>query len=127
MAQSLSFAKRINLKNMTVATGYKIIDSSYGLYQTCAEYLMYMPKDGRNKINLESCKPEDSFRVEYFDPMTGATISGGTVRGGAIRSFDPPSSSPMVVYLKSLSEDESDRYNITDRHQINIAFTDGSG
>ena len=77
-----------------------------------------MPKDGRNKINLESCKPEDSSRVEYFDP---------TVGGGATRSFDPPSSSPMVVYLKSLSEDESDRYNIPDRHQINIAFTGGSG
>ena len=95
---------------MTVATGYKIIDSSYGLYQTCAEYLMYMPKDEKNKINLESCKPEDLFSVEYFEPKTGVTISGGTVRGGATRSFDPPGSNPMVVYLKSLSDDESERY-----------------
>jgi hypothetical protein len=110
MAQTLAFANRINLKDMTVATGYKIIDSSYGLYQTCAEYLMYMPKDGRNKINLESCKPEDFFSVEYFEPKTGATISGGRVRGGATRSFDPPGSNPMVVYLKSLSDDESERY-----------------
>jgi hypothetical protein len=99
MAQTLSFANRINLKDMTVATGYKIIDSSYGLYQTCVEYLMYMPKEGKNRINLESCRPEDTFRVEYFDPMTGATILGGTVAGGAIRGFDPPGTNPMVVYL----------------------------
>jgi hypothetical protein len=48
--------------------------------------------------------------VEYFEPKTGATISGGRVRGGATRSFDPPGSNPMVVYLKSLSDDESERY-----------------
>jgi hypothetical protein len=127
MAQTLSFANRINLKDMAVATGYKIIGSSYGLYKTCDEYLMYMPKDGRNGINLKSCRPGDSFRVEYFDPMTGATISGGIVEGGAIQPFDPPGRNPMVVYLKSTSHDESDRYNITDRHRISMALSDEPG
>ena len=101
MAQTLTYANRINLKAMAVETGTSIIDSGYGLYEACSEYLMYMPADGTNSIHLESCNPGDAFSVEYFEPSTGTTTSGGTVAGGAARSFNPPGSNPMVVYLKA--------------------------
>lgn len=101
MAQVLAYANRVNLKAMTVETGTSIIDSGYGLYETCAEYLMFMPVDGTNIINLESCSPATSFTVEFFEPLTGTTASGGIVAGGAKRSFNPAGSNPMVIYLKS--------------------------
>jgi hypothetical protein len=104
MAQTLAYAKKINLKAMTVESGTSIIDSGYGLYETCAEYLMYMPAGGTNSINLGPCTPENTFVVEYFEPTSGITSSGGTVAGGAARSFDPPGNNPMVIHLKSHPE-----------------------
>lgn len=100
MAQTLTYANKINLKAMTVETGTSIIDSGYGLYESCVEYLMYMPDDGSHRINLNSCQPDHSFAVEFFEPFTGTTTSGETVSGGAVHGFNPPGSNPMVVHLK---------------------------
>jgi hypothetical protein len=102
MAQTLAYASKINLKAMTVETGRSIIDSGYGLYESCVEYLMYMPEDGSHGINLSSCQPDHAFAVEFFEPLTGITTSGETVTGGAVRSFNPPGPNPMVVHLKAI-------------------------
>ena len=101
MAQTLTYANRINLKAMVVESGRSIIDSGYGLYETCAEYLMYMPADGRHTINLGSCGPSQLFAVELFEPLTGTTTSGDTVQGGTVHTFNTAGSNPLVVYLKS--------------------------
>jgi hypothetical protein len=100
MAQTLTYAKKINLKAMIVESGRSVIGSGYGLYQPCAEYLMYMPADGSHAINLGSCGPDQLFKVELFEPLTGATTSGGTVSGGTRHAFDPQRSNAMVVHLK---------------------------
>ena len=101
MAQALAYANKINLAAMTIETGRGIIESGYGLYEVCAEYLMYMPTDGSHSINLSSCQPDRSFAVEFFEPLTGTTSSGETVLGGTIQAFNPAGSNPMVVYLKA--------------------------
>jgi hypothetical protein len=104
MAQTLTYANKINLKAMTVETGRSVIDSGYGLYEPCVEYLMYMPADGSHSINLSSCQPDHSFAVEFFEPLSGTTTSGGTVLGGAVHSFNPPGSHPMVVHVKAITK-----------------------
>jgi hypothetical protein len=101
MAQSLAYANKINLKAMTVETGTSIIESGYGLYEACAEYLMYMPADGSHSINLSSCQSDRSFAVEFFEPLTATTTTGETVAGGRVQAFNPAGSNPMVVYLKA--------------------------
>jgi hypothetical protein len=37
--------------------------------------------------------------VEWFDPGTGTTTSGGTVSAGSVQSFSPPFSGDAVLYL----------------------------
>jgi hypothetical protein len=104
MAQTLTYANKINLKAMTVETGRSILDSGYGLYEVCTEYLMYMPADGSHTINLAACGPDQSFTVDLFDPFTGATTTSGTVPGGTVATFNPSGSNPMVVHLKSIRD-----------------------
>ena len=104
MAQTLAYANKINLGAMTIETGRTIMDSGYGLYEPCAEYLMYMPADGRHSINLSSCQPDRSFAVEFFEPLTGNTTSGEPVTGGAVHGFNPPGPNPMVVHLKVIQK-----------------------
>jgi hypothetical protein len=101
MAQALAYANKINLRAMTIETGRAIIDSGYGLYEVCAEYLMYMPTDGSHSINLSSCESDRSFAVEFFEPLTGTTTTGEPVSGGAVYSWNPPGPNPMVVHLKA--------------------------
>ena len=100
MGQARSYADRVNLKGMTVETGTSIINSGYGLYEACSEYLMYMPADGSNSIDLSACSAGLTFSVEFFEPLTGTTTASSNVAGGASRSFNPSGSNPMVVYLK---------------------------
>jgi hypothetical protein len=100
----LTYAQKLNLKAMTIETGRAIIDSGYGLYEVCAEYLMYMPTDGSHSINLSSCQSDRSFAVEFFEPLTGTTTTGEPVLGGTIPTFNPAGSNPMVVYLKTTQD-----------------------
>jgi hypothetical protein len=101
MAQTLRYAKKINLRAMTVESGRSIIGSGYGLYQSCAEYLMYMPTAGSHTINLGSCGPDQSFTVELFEPLTGETTFSGTVQGSTVHTFNTAGSNTLVVYLQS--------------------------
>jgi hypothetical protein len=86
---------------MTVESNRSTIGSGYGLYQSCVEYLMYMPADGTHTINLGPCGSDQSFTVELFEPLTGAASSGGIISGGTTQAFNPDGVNPMVVYLKS--------------------------
>jgi hypothetical protein len=107
MAQTLSYANRINLATAYPETGTTYFSTGYGLFTgsnsttaNCSEYLMLMPSDGSSTINLTSCSGGATFNVEYLNLTSGAVTSGGTTTGGASRAFNPAGSDPMVVYLK---------------------------
>jgi len=94
------YAKKMHLAGMLPVTDSTIINSGYGLKEDCSEYLMYMPADGSNTINLGSCSAGLAFTVEFFDPITNVTSTSANVAGGGTRSFNPTGTDPMVVYLK---------------------------
>lgn len=100
MAQTITYANKVNLAAMTPSSGTSIFSTEYGLYDACNEYLMYMPSDGSSTINLTSCSGGATYDVEYLNVTSGAVSSGGTTTGGASRAFNPAGSDPMVVYLK---------------------------
>lgn len=107
MAQTLSYANRMDLAKTYPETGTTYFSTGYGLFTgtnsttpNCSEYLLLMPSDGSSTINLTSCSGGATFDVEYLNLTSGAVTSGGTTTGGASRAFNPAGSDPMVVYLK---------------------------
>jgi hypothetical protein len=75
--------------------------TNYCLAQTPsvgAEYLVYAPSGGSFTVNLSATTA--TLNVQWLNPATGATTSGGTVVGGSSsRSFTPPFSGDAVLYL----------------------------
>jgi hypothetical protein len=97
-AQTVDWSTRVNLKAMVPDTG-SIFSSTFGLHEACKEYLMYMPTEGSNTINLSACAGK-TFTVEHFNPATGVTTANGTTPGGSTPSFNPAWTGPAVVHLK---------------------------
>jgi hypothetical protein len=65
---------------------------------TGAEYLVYAPNGGTFTVNLSATTRV--LNIEWFNPSTGATTSGGTVTGGlSNQSFSAPFSGDAVLYL----------------------------
>jgi hypothetical protein len=65
---------------------------------TGSEYLVYQPNGGAFTVNLSATTRV--LNVEWFDPGSGNTISGGTITGGsAAQSFTPPFGGDAVLYL----------------------------
>jgi hypothetical protein len=65
---------------------------------TGAEYLVYAPNGGTFTVNLSATSRV--LNIEWFNPSTGATTSGGTVTGGlSNQSFSAPFSGDAVLYL----------------------------
>jgi hypothetical protein len=86
MGYTLTYAKKTNLVSMVphgdlASTGYCLANS--GL-----EYLIYLPGGGKVWVDLSAAS--GTFSVEWFNPITGATTSGGKIAGGANRAFTPP-------------------------------------
>jgi Big-like domain-containing protein/collagenase-like protein with putative collagen-binding domain len=64
-----------------------------------AEFVVYAPTGGTFTVNL-SAQSGRTLVVEWLNPATGASSSGGTVSGGsAAESFTPPFSGDAVLYL----------------------------
>ncbi len=100
MGYARNYANRINLAAMTpqsnlCSTGYCLARAS----SSGAEYLAYLPSGGSITINLSATS--GTLTVEWFNPSSGTTVSGGTVNGGATRTLTAPFSGDAVVYLKS--------------------------
>ncbi len=94
-----TYANRINMAAMKpqpslCSTGYCLANA----VSTGAEYLAYLPSGGSITINLSATS--GTLTVEWFNPSTGNTVSGGTVNGGANRTLTAPFSGDAVVYLK---------------------------
>jgi hypothetical protein len=91
------YARRMNLIAMTpqpglASTGYCLANATAG-----GEYLVYAPSGGGFSVDLTGTP--GTVNVEWFDPSSGTTSSGGTVNGGATVSFTPPFGGDAVLYL----------------------------
>jgi len=100
-----SYATRMNLAAM-VPHG-ELCSSGYCLANPVAdgaEYLVYRPTTSGNiTVNLSAVSSAKQLKVEWFNPSTAATISGGTVYGGGSPSFTPPFSSDAILYIYNAS------------------------
>jgi hypothetical protein len=100
LGYTVSFAtNKLDLVKMTPqgslsSTGYCLADN----VATGAEYLVYAPSGGTFTVNLSVTSRV--LNVEWFNPATGTTTSGGTVNGGASnQSFTAPFSGDAVLYI----------------------------
>ena len=98
MGYILSYANKMDLVNMipseTIAsTGFCLAKA----VSTEAQYLVYFPSGGAQTVDLTAAT--GVVNVEWFDPKTGVTTSGGTTTGGTSRSFVPPFNGNAVLFL----------------------------
>jgi hypothetical protein len=99
-----SYATRINLAAMTPTSNTSLCSTAYCLRNAVAsggEYLAYLPSGGSITINLTATP--GTLTVEWFNPSTGTTVSGGPVNGGANRQLTAPFSGAAVLYIYNLS------------------------
>jgi hypothetical protein len=100
LGYTVSYANKMNLVKMTPqgslsSTGYCLANNM----ATGAEYLVYAPNGGSFTVNLSAVPTTGTVTVEWLDPSTGTTTSGGSVPGGSTRTFTPPFSGDAVLYL----------------------------
>jgi hypothetical protein len=98
LGYTLSYAKKMDLAKMTpqgnlTSTGFCLADN----VATGAEYLVYAPNGGTLTVNLSATTRV--LNVEWFDPVSGTTTSGGMITGGSTKSFTPPFSGDAVLYI----------------------------
>ena len=107
MGDTLMYANRVNLSAM--APRPELVSSSYCLAQPGLEYLIYVPSTAKpldvlppqreETITVDLSGSSATFRIEWFDPITGKTIVGGMVAGGSNRTFIAPFGGEAVLYL----------------------------
>ncbi len=103
LGYTLTYANKMDLAKMTPQGGLTL--TGFCLAQTPttgAEYLVYQPNSGSFWVNLSAMSSARSLNVEWFNPATGVTTSGGTVPGGNTQQqFTPPTSisGDAVLYL----------------------------
>ena len=94
------YADRMNL--LAMKPRGDLSSSGYALANPVtdgAEYLVYQPEAGSVTVDLRDASGELS--IEWLNPNTGATYSGGTTMGGDRRSLSPPFTGDSVLYLSS--------------------------
>ncbi len=101
LGYTLTYANKMDLAKMTPHGS--LSSTTFCLAQTPAtgaEYLVYAPNGGSFTVDLSATAR--TLNVEWLDPSSGATTSGGTIAGGsASQSFTPPwgSAHDAVLYL----------------------------
>ena len=104
MGYTRAYANRVNLSAM--APRGKLFSNGYGLANAStsnAEYLGYTASGSPLKIDL-SATP-GMLSLEWFNPSTGATVSGGTIAGGSSQTLTAPFFGDAVVYLRTAPDD----------------------
>jgi|RhiMetdeSRZDD1v2_1073273.scaffolds.fasta_scaffold34887_5 Putative collagen-binding domain of a collagenase/Protein of unknown function (DUF4038) len=91
--QTLTYANKMSLAAMTPQGS--LSSTGYALAKAGSEYLVYQPNGGSFTVNLQSA----TYQVEWFNPNSGQTSSGGTVSGGGSKSFTPPFAGAAVLWL----------------------------
>jgi hypothetical protein len=107
MGYTLAYARRIDLAMMVprgdlVSTDYCLANPS----ERGAEYLAYLPIGGAITIDLTATR--EDLIVEWFDPNTGVSWSGGTSKGGTRQAFTAPFTGDAVLYIYA-SQDSASR------------------
>ena len=74
-----------------------ICSSGYCLVKPGAEYLAYLPLGGRTVIDLSTA--QQNFLVNWFNPITGQTVSGSTVSGGGQVTLTSPFNGEALLHL----------------------------
>jgi hypothetical protein len=100
MGHARRYADRMDLARTTpqptlASTGYCLADPG----PDGAELLVYLPTSGSVTVDLSASPGQ--FRVEWLDPVEGATKTGNAVAGGGRAVFDSPFDHDAVLYLKA--------------------------
>ncbi len=98
----LEYANRMNLSAMKPTSNTSLCSTGYCLRNAVssgAEYLVYSPNGSSITVDLSAVSSLKTLTVEWFNPATGATISGGSTNGGTTRSFNAPFSGSAVLYI----------------------------
>ena len=104
MGYTRAYANRVNLGAMTPQGN--LFSNGYGLANASAsnaEYLGYTSSGSPLTIDLRATP--GMLSLEWFNPSTGATVSGGTIAGGTNQTLTAPFSNDAVVYLRSAPPD----------------------
>ena len=122
MGDTLRYANRMDLAALNPRGD--LSSTGYCLGNPGMEYLVYLPSDGHFGVNwfdrlhlhgwanwfsqimgwsqtvsVDLSESSKAFHVEWFNPRTGETISGGVTVGGGRQSFTAPFSADAVLYL----------------------------
>jgi collagenase-like protein with putative collagen-binding domain len=97
----LNYARKLNLARVTLRSS--LCSTGYCLAQTPsegAEYLAYAPSGGSFTIDLSAMSSSRKLSVEWFNPSTGAVMTGKPIPSGpSSQSFAPPFSGDALLYL----------------------------
>jgi len=97
----LKYSRKLNLARVTPRSS--LCSTGYCLAQTPsegAEYLAYAPSGGLFTIDLSAMSSSRKLSVEWFNPSTGAVMTGKPIPSGpSSQSFTPPFSGDAVLYL----------------------------
>jgi hypothetical protein len=96
MGDARRYADKMNLAAMTPQGD--LSSTGYALANPGSEYLVYNPDGSSVSVNLQS----GTYQVEWFNPQSRETSSGGPVNGGGSRSLDAPFGGAAILYLKGL-------------------------
>jgi hypothetical protein len=139
MGFTLRYSKRLDLTSMVPRND--LSTTTYCLANPEKEYLVFLPSDGFRGIRwfyrlgfykwlgwvtrllrwneaatVDLSASPGRFKVEWFNPRTGAVTDGGTITGGRIRFFKSPFSDAAVLYLhresigiKGISKDSGNK------------------
>ncbi len=101
LGEILRYSRKLNLANVLPRSS--LCSTGHCLAQTPsvgAEYLVYAPSGGSFTVNLSAMPSARTLAVEWLNPSTGATVSGGSIAAGSSsQSFTPPFSGDAVLYL----------------------------
>jgi hypothetical protein len=86
MGQTRTFANRMNLAAMVPRDD--LASTRFCLADPAREYLVYLPDGGEVVVDLSGAAGR--FRVEWWNPVEGRSMSGDPVPGGARRTLKSP-------------------------------------
>ncbi len=100
LGYTLTYANRMNLAAMIphpdlASSGYCLANP----VNSHAEYLIYIPLDGKVTVDLSAVQGE--ITGEWLNPDNGLITTGITTKGGDNRSFIAPFEGDAILYLKS--------------------------
>lgn len=117
-----TYAHRMDLLTMKPhgelsSTGYALANP----VEVGGEYLVYAPTGGSVTIDLTGTS--GALSVEWLDPNTGVTYSGGMTAGGAPRTLSPPFQGDSVLYLVADGEPPTSTTSTTDPQSTTTTVT----